>query len=148
MPTRRSLASLLLAAAAAATLLAACARAEEAPEALILRVSSGVLDTIRADEAIRQGDLRRVIVLVEEQVMPHVNFQRTTATALGRYWRQATPEQQQRLQQEFKLLLIRTYAGALMQVEDQTVQLRPARAEPARRSRPAGSSSSSRCPSA
>ena len=130
MPTRRTLASLLLAAAAAAALLAACARAEEAPEALILRVSSGVLDTIRADEAIRQGDLRRVIVLVEEQVMPHVNFQRTTATALGRYWRQATPEQQQRLQQEFKLLLIRTYAGALMQVEDQTVQLRPARAEP------------------
>ena len=130
MLTRRSLASLLLAAAAAAALLAACARAEESPEALILRVSSGVLDTIRADEAIRQGDLRRVIVLVEEQVMPHVNFQRTTATALGRYWRQATPEQRQRLQQEFKLLLIRTYAGALMQVEDQTVQLRPARAEP------------------
>lgn len=130
MPTRRTLASLLLAAAAAAALLAACARAEEAPEALILRVSSGVLDTIRADEAIRQGDLRRVIVLVEEQVMPHVNFQRTTATALGRYWRQATPEQQQRLQDEFKTLLVRSYAGALKQVKDQTVQMKPLRAKP------------------
>lgn len=128
MRSRRSLASLCLAAAAA--LLAAGARAEEAPDALILRMSTEVLDSIRDDEAIRQGDLRRVIALVDEKVMPHVNFQRTTATALGRYWRQATPEQQSRLQQEFKLLLIRTYAGALMQVEDQTVQLRPMRAEP------------------
>ncbi len=89
MLTRRSLARLPLAAAA---LLAACARAEDAPDALILRMSTDVLDSIRADEAIRQGDLRRVIALVDEKVMPHVNFQRTTATALGRYWRQATPE--------------------------------------------------------
>ena len=127
MLTRRSLGLHWLSAAA---LLAARAHAEEAPDALILRVSADVLDAVRADAAIQAGDLRRLIQLVDEKVMPSVNFQRTTATALGRYWRQATPEQQQRLQQEFKLLLIRTYAGALMQVEDQTVQLKPSRANP------------------
>jgi phospholipid transport system substrate-binding protein len=126
MFTRRSFALLSL---AAATLPAACARAEETPDALILRMSTDVLESIKADKAIQDGDLRRVIVLVDEKVMPNVNFQRTTATALGRHWRQATPEQQSRLQQEFKLLLIRSYAGALMQVEDQTVQLKPMRAE-------------------
>ena len=127
MLSRRSFASLPL---ALASLVAACARAEESPEGLILRMSTEVLDAIRADQAIRDGDLRRVILLVDEKVMPNVNFQRTTATAVGRHWRQATPEQRQRLQQEFKLLLIRSYAGALMQVEDQTVQLKPMRAAP------------------
>lgn len=128
MPTRRSLASFVLAAGA---LLAAGAHAEETPDVLILRMSTDVLDSIRADKAIQEGDLRKVIRLVDERVMPNVNFQRTTAAAVGRYWRQATPEQQQRLQQEFKLLLIRSYAGALMQVDDQTVQLRPMRFDPA-----------------
>jgi phospholipid transport system substrate-binding protein len=98
---------------------------------LILRMSTDMLDWIWSDRAIQEGDLRKVIRLVDERVMPNVNFQRTKAMAVGRYWRQATPEQQQRLQQEFKLLLIRSYAGALMQVEDQTVQLRPMRFDPA-----------------
>jgi phospholipid transport system substrate-binding protein len=97
---------------------------------MILRMSAEVLDAVRADTAIREGDLRKVIVLVDEKVMPNINFRRMTASAVGRYWRQATPEQQQRLQEEFKMLLIRTYAGVLMQVEDQTVRLRPMRSEP------------------
>jgi len=62
--------------------------------------------------------------------MPYVNFQRMTASAVGRYWRQATPEQQKRLQDEFKTLLVRTYSGALSQVKDQTVQLKPMRSSP------------------
>jgi phospholipid transport system substrate-binding protein len=127
MLTRRSFVSLSLAAPA---VLAACARAEEAPDTLIMRMSTDVLDAVRADTSIQEGDLRKLIVLVDEKVMPNINFRRMTASAVGRYWRQATPEQQLQLQQEFKMLLIRTYAGALMQVEDQTVQLKPMRSDP------------------
>jgi phospholipid transport system substrate-binding protein len=104
------------------------AQAAKAPDALIKEVSSDVLDAVRADKSIKQGDVNKVIALVDAKVMPHVNFQRMTASAVGRYWRQATPEQQKRLQDEFKVLLVRTYSGALAQVQDQTVELKPMRA--------------------
>jgi phospholipid transport system substrate-binding protein len=101
---------------------------DEAPDALIKRLSVDVLDTIKADKSLRTGDLTKVIALVDTRVMPNVNFQRMTASAVGPAWRQATPEQQKRLQEEFKVLLVRTYAGALGQVTDQTIVLRPLRA--------------------
>jgi phospholipid transport system substrate-binding protein len=101
---------------------------DEAPDALIKRLSVDVMDTIRSDKAIRGGDMTRVIALVESRIMPNVNFQRMTASAVGPAWRQATPEQQKRLQEEFKILLVRTYAGALAQVTDQAVTLKPLRA--------------------
>jgi phospholipid transport system substrate-binding protein len=104
------------------------AQAGKAPDALIKEVSTDVLDTIKADKAIQGGDVNKILSLVDAKVMPHVNFQRMTASAVGRYWRQATPEQQKRLQEEFKTLLVRTYSGALSQVKDQTVQLKPMRA--------------------
>jgi phospholipid transport system substrate-binding protein len=100
------------------------------PDELIRKVSVEVLDAVKADKAIQAGDVNRVIALVDEKVMPHVNFQRMTASSVGRFWRQATPEQRTRLQQEFKTLLVRTYSGALAQVKDQTVQLRPMRSAP------------------
>ena len=103
------------------------AQAGKAPDALIKEVSTDVLESLRADKSIKQGDVQKVIALVDTKVMPHVDFQRMTASAAGRYWRQATPEQQKRLQDEFKLLLVRTYSGALSQVQDQTVQLKPMR---------------------
>jgi phospholipid transport system substrate-binding protein len=103
------------------------AQAAKAPDALIKEVSSDVLDAVRADKSIKQGDVNKVIALVDAKVMPHVNFQRMTASAMGRYWRQATPEQQKLLQDEFKVLLVRTYSGALAQVQDQTVELKPMR---------------------
>ena len=106
------------------------ARAQEAPEALILRISTDVIEAAKADKAIQAGDVQKIIVLVDTKVMPSVNFRRMTASAVGRFWRQATPEQQQRLQDEFKTLLVRSYAGALKQVKDQTVQLKPTRAKP------------------
>jgi phospholipid transport system substrate-binding protein len=109
---------------------AAPARAETAPDELIRQVSTEVIDTVKADTAIQAGDVSRIITLVDSKVMPHVNFQRMTASAVGRNWRSATPEQQKRLQEEFKILLVRSYAGALTQVKDQTVQLRPLRANP------------------
>ena len=103
----------------------------KAPDALIKEVSTDVLDAVKADKTIRAGDLSKVIALVDQKVLPYVNFQRMTASAVGRYWRQATPEQQKRLQEEFKLLLVRTYSGALSQVSaEQTVELKPMRSSP------------------
>ena len=114
--------------AAALLVGAGAARAEaQAPDALIKQVSTDVLEAVKADKSIKQGDLQKIIALVDQKVMPHVNFQRMTASAVGRYWRQATPEQQKRLQDEFKILLVRTYSGALTQVKDQTVQVKPMR---------------------
>ena len=100
------------------------------PDELIKQVSVEVLNTIKADKSLQQGDVQKIIALVDQKVMPHVNFQRMTASAVGRYWRQATPEQQKRLQEEFKVLLVRTYSGALTQVKDQTVHIKPMRGSP------------------
>jgi phospholipid transport system substrate-binding protein len=120
-----------LAAFAGASLLAGPVQAaDEAAEALIKRLSTEVLDSIRADKAIQAGDVNRIIALVDTKIMPNVNFQRMTASAVGPGWRQATPEQQKRLQEEFKTLLVRTYAGALTQVSDQTIVVKPMRAAP------------------
>lgn len=99
-----------------------------APDALVRQISTEVIDTVKADKDIQAGNLGKIIALVDAKVMPHVNFQRMTAIAVGRAWRSATPEQQKRLLDEFKTLLVRTYSGALTQVKDQTVQLKPMRA--------------------
>ena len=104
--------------------------ADEAPDALVKRLSSDVLDTIKADKSLQNGNINKVIALVDSKIMPNVNFPRMTAAAVGPAWRQATPEQKQRLQDEFKTLLVRTYAGALAQVSDQTIQMKPLRASP------------------
>ena len=101
---------------------------DEAPDALIKRLSADVLDKIKTDKTVQGGDMTRVMALVDSQVMPNVNFTRMTASAVGRSWRQATPEQQKKLQDEFKSLLIRTYSGALSQVKDQTINVKPLRA--------------------
>jgi phospholipid transport system substrate-binding protein len=106
------------------------AQAPQPPDVLIKAVSSDVIETLKTDKSIKQGDVRKIIELVDAKVMPHVDFQRMTASAVGRYWRQASPEQKQRLQDEFKLLLVRTYSGAFAQVKDQTVEIRPTRNQP------------------
>ncbi|OYU45735.1 MAG: hypothetical protein CFE44_05900 [Burkholderiales bacterium PBB4] len=103
---------------------------DEAPDALIKRISVDVLDNVKADKSVRTGDLAKVIALVDTKVMPNVNFQRMTASAVGPAWRQATPEQQKRLQDEFKILLVRSYAGALGQVTDQSISIKPMRSAP------------------
>ncbi|MCO5109839.1 MAG: ABC transporter substrate-binding protein [Burkholderiaceae bacterium] len=104
--------------------------ADEAPDAMVQRLSTEVLDALRADKSIKAGDLDKVIALVDKTIMPNVNFRRMTAAAVGPGWRKASPEQQKRLQDEFKTLLVRTYAGALAQVSDQTVHVKPLRASP------------------
>lgn len=105
--------------------------AQEAPDALIRRLSADVLERIKIDKDIQAGDFRKLSDFVDATVMPHVNFQRMTALAVGRNWRSATPEQQKQLMAEFRALLLRTYSGALGSVKDQTIRLKPLRAEPA-----------------
>ena len=106
------------------------ASAAEAPDAMVKRLSTEVLDLIKADPAIKAGNIDRIMAVVDEKIMPNVNFTRMTSSAVGRHWRQATPEQQQRLQAEFKALLVRTYSGALGEVRDQTLSFKPLRMQP------------------
>jgi len=129
MKRRSWLAALFMSAAAGLTSLPSLAQ-DEAPDAMLKRLSTEVLATIKADPAIQAGDMNRIIALVDSKIMPNVNFSRMTASAVGRYWRQATPEQQKQLQDEFKTLLVRTYSGALGEVRDQTLSFRPTRAKP------------------
>lgn len=103
---------------------------DETADAFVKRLSVDVLDTIKKDKGMRSGDIARVITLVDTRIMPSVDFQRMTSSAVGPAWRQATPEQQKRLQDEFKILLVRTYAGALSQVSDQVVFIKPVRIAP------------------
>ncbi|QHE78490.1 MlaC/ttg2D family ABC transporter substrate-binding protein [Hydrogenophaga sp. PBL-H3] len=103
---------------------------EEAPDALVKRISSDVLASVKADPAIQAGDVNRIVALVDSKILPSVNFTRMTSSAVGRFWRQATPEQQKQLQDEFKILLVRTYSGALGEVKDQTVTFKPMRSKP------------------
>lgn len=98
---------------------------EEAPDLLIQRLLTDVLDTIKNDKAIRAGDMTKMVALVDSRIMPNVNFQRMTASVVGPVWRQASPEQQKRLQEEFKVLLVRAYASALAKLNDQAISIKP-----------------------
>lgn len=96
-----------------------------APEMLITNLSASVMDALRGDPAIRAGDIGKVLALVDAEIMPHVDARRMTSSALGHYWRRASPAQRVRLQKEFTHLVLRTYAGALAQVTDQTIRVKP-----------------------
>ncbi|SHH65689.1 phospholipid-binding protein MlaC [Massilia sp. CF038] len=107
------------------------APANEAPDALVKRISAEVIDTAKADKEIQAGNQKRVMDLVETKILPYVDFQRMTALAAGRHWRDATPEQQKQLSNEFRTLLVFTYSGALSQIKNETVEFKPLRADPA-----------------
>jgi phospholipid transport system substrate-binding protein len=105
--------------------------AQEAPDVFMQRLSSDMLDTVRKDPALKAGDLQKIAALVDTRLVEHINFRRMTASAVGPAWRQATPEQQKRLIEEFKVLLMRSYSGALAQVKDNyTIVVKPVRAAP------------------
>ena len=99
------------------------ALASTAPDALVRQISVEVIDIVKADKAIQAGDTNKVLALVDSKVMPHVNFEVVTRSAVGPQWRGATAEQRGKLQTEFKILLVRVYSGALAQVKDQTVEV-------------------------
>jgi phospholipid transport system substrate-binding protein len=105
--------------------------ANEAPDALVKRISTEVLETAKTDKEIQAGNTKRVMDLVETKILPYVDFQRMTSLAAGRFWREASPEQQKQLSTEFRTLLIYTYSGALSQVKNETIEFKPLRADPA-----------------
>jgi phospholipid transport system substrate-binding protein len=100
------------------------------PNAMVQQVTNKVLDRLRTDKSVRSGDINRVTQTVNEQILPYTDFRRTTQLAMGRAWRQASPQQQDQMVEQFEMLLIRTYAGALSQVHDQKVEFKPFRAAP------------------
>jgi phospholipid transport system substrate-binding protein len=104
--------------------------AQEAPDAMVKRVSQDVLTTIKADPLIQAGNQARIREVIEAKLLPNFDFMRMTALAMGKNWRTASAEQQQRLAEEFKSLLVRTYSGALNQYRNETIEYKPLRANP------------------
>jgi phospholipid transport system substrate-binding protein len=129
---RRLLTQLLAASAFSPLLLNAlpALAADEAPDALMNRLTKEALDTLANDKAIQAGDVGRIVAMVDEKIMPYVDFQRMTSSAVGPAWRQATPEQRKRLETEFKTLLVRTYAGAMSQAKNLSFSVKPLRSAP------------------
>jgi phospholipid transport system substrate-binding protein len=97
--------------------------AQGTPDALVKKISTEVIDTAKTDKEIQAGDVNKIIALVDTKVMPSVNFEVMTRSAVGPQWRQATADQRSQLQTEFKTLLVRVYAGALTQIKDQAVEI-------------------------
>ena len=118
-------------AAAALGVAMAGARADDqTPDALVKGISNQVLDSIRADKSLQSGDPNKLLQLVDQKVMPSVDFERMTQLAVGRGWRNATPDQKTELEKQFRVLLVRTYSGAMAQVRDHRVEMKPSRNDP------------------
>src|SRR5258708_25639305 len=111
-----------LAIAFLALLVPALAAAQESPDALVKRTTDEVLAIIRADKDIQKGDMRKIVELAEQKVLPHFDFERMTRLAAGRNWSQATPEHKPALGQEFRTLLLPTYSSSLAQYRDQAIE--------------------------
>lgn len=106
------------------------AQVQEAPDQLVKRLSTEIIDAAKTDKEIQAGNRQRINDLVENKVLPHINFERMTSLAVSKSWRSATPEQQKQLITEFRTLLIHTYSGAITQIRDQKVEFKPFRASP------------------
>ena len=103
---------------------------DQAPDALVKNVTLEVVELITKDKEIRSGDRTKLVGVIEEKVLPHFNFTAMTALAMGQNWGKSSPEQKKRLTDEFKTLLVRTYASALAAYSDQKFDFRPLRAKP------------------
>jgi phospholipid transport system substrate-binding protein len=108
----------------------ASAQVQEAPDQLVKRLSTEIIDAAKTDKDIQAGNRQRINDLVENKVLPHINFERMTSLAVSKSWRAATPEQKKQLITEFRTLLIHTYSGAITQIRDQKVEFKPFRASP------------------
>jgi phospholipid transport system substrate-binding protein len=114
-----------------AVLAAPAPASAEAPDVLVKRISSDVIDTVKSDKDIQAGNRNKIMDLVNAKILPYVDSEKMTSLAAGRFWRQATPEQQKALSDEFRTLLVYTYSGALSQIRNETVDFKPFRADPA-----------------
>jgi phospholipid transport system substrate-binding protein len=109
----------------------ASAQAQDVPpDVLVKNVTTEVVDLITKDKEIRSGNRTKLIQVIEAKVLPHFNFSSMTALAMGQNWNKATPEQKKRLVEEFRTLLVRTYASALSAYSEQRFDFRPLRARP------------------
>lgn len=104
--------------------------ADEGADQLIKRVSQEIIDIAKSDKDIQSGNQKRVFELVENKILPYVDFARMTSLAAGKNWRDASPEQQKQLINEFRTLLVHTYSGAISQIKDQRVEFKPFRGTP------------------
>jgi phospholipid transport system substrate-binding protein len=109
---------------------ASAAAQEVAPDELVKNVTTEVIDLIAKDREIRSGSRTKLIQVIEAKVLPHFNFTSMTALAAGQSWGKATPDQKKRLVEEFRTLLVRTYASALSAYSEQRFDFRPLRARP------------------
>jgi phospholipid transport system substrate-binding protein len=100
------------------------------PDVLVKQVTLEVVDLIAKDKEIRGGNRAKLISLIDDKVLPHFNFVSMSALAMGQSWNKATPEQKKRVTEEFKTLLVRTYASALASYSNQKFDFRPLRAKP------------------
>jgi len=108
----------------------AMAQDAQAPDALVKDVTQDVIVIVKQDKDIQSGNTKKTIALVEQKVLPHFNFTRMTALAMGVNWRKATPDQQKLLIDQFRTLLVRTYSTALTSYRNQTIDFKPLRAQP------------------
>jgi phospholipid transport system substrate-binding protein len=120
----------ILALTTAAAAFVNAAYAEEAPDALVKRVSLEVVDAAKSDKEIQSGNQNHVFDLVKKEILPYVDFQRMTSLAAGQYWRTASPAQQGQLIEQFRSLLVFTYSGAIASIKDQKLEFAPLRADP------------------
>jgi phospholipid transport system substrate-binding protein len=108
-----------------AALLPLAALAQEAPDALVKRVSDELLQLVRTDKQLASGDQRKVIEVAEAKVLPHFDFERMTRLAVGKNWAQASDAQKQALVKEFRTMLVRTYSSSLSAYRNQTIEVKP-----------------------
>ena len=130
-PLLRRFAAIAAGAAMALLLAAAPVVAQEAPDALVKRVSQEVLQIVKTDPLVQAGNEARIREVVEVKLLPNFDFARMTALAMGKNWRSASADQQKRLTDEFRALLFRTYSGALNRYRDEAIDYKPLRANPA-----------------
>ena len=129
MMQRRTVNAAAIAVIAFAALIAVPSFAQEAPDAMVKRVSAETVQAIKGDPKLAAGDPARVREAIEQKLLPNFDFTRMTALAMGRNWKQATPEQQEKLTNEFRTLLVRTYSNALTQYRDETIDVKPLRGD-------------------
>lgn len=121
---------LLASLACALAPLTALAEQPAPPLEVVQHLTDSVMSAVRSDPSLKAGDQAKIEQLVQTKVLPYLDFQRMTASAVGPYWRRATPQQRQELQEQFRELLIHTYSGAIGRIHNQTVQYLPLRAAP------------------
>lgn len=106
------------------------AHAEVAPEDLVRKTADEILTEIKANRKVYAKDYAKLYKMADEKVLLHFDFRRMSQWVLGRFWREATPEQRERFTSEFRDLLVGTYSQALLNYNDQKIVYLPVQRKP------------------